>query len=117
MTSFGTHLRTRREALRRDDPSYSLRRVAQRIGIEPAYLSKIEREVFAPPSEAVILKLAVELGEHPDVLLAMAGKLSTTLRNIILERPQLFADLLHQLEHAPDAALLRVVRQVRDGDW
>ena len=32
------------------------------MGIEPAYLSKIERGVFAPPSEEVIAKLAAELG-------------------------------------------------------
>ena len=115
--SFGSYVRTVRERLRREDPAFSLRRVAQRIGIEPAYLSKIERDQFAPPSEAAIRRLATDLGEDPDLLLAMAGKVSSDLRGIILKRPQLFADLIRQLRDVPDHAILRVVREIRDGDW
>ena len=114
---FGKHLRDRREHLRRDDRNYSLRKVAQRIGIEPAYLSKIERGEFAPPSEATTVKLAKELGEDPDVLLAMAGKVSSDLQEIIRKRPKLFAELIRQLKRAPNHAVLKVVREVRDGDW
>jgi HTH-type transcriptional regulator, competence development regulator len=114
---FGAHLRQAREALQAGDKSYSLRQVAQRVGIEPAYLSKIERGVFAPPSEAVIVKLAELLGEDKDVLLALAGKLSSDLQQIIMQRPQLFAELLRQLREAPDHAIVRVVREVKDGDW
>ena len=114
---FGAHLRQAREALQAGDKSYSLRQVAQRVGIEPAYLSKIERGVFPPPSEAVIVKLAELLGEDKDVLLALAGKLSSDLQQIIMQRPQLFAELLRQLREAPDHAIVRVVREVKDGDW
>jgi len=117
MKTFGEHIRQRREALLASDKQYSLRQVATRIGIEPAYLSKIERGVFAPPSEEVIVKLAALLNEDPDILLAMAGKLSSELQQIILERPQLFADLLRQLKNLPDHAILRVVREVKDGEW
>lgn len=115
--TFGSHVRKRREALRRDDASFSLRQVALRVGIEPAYLSKVERSQVAPPSEATIRRLAAELGEEPDLLLAMAGKVSRELQEIIIRRPQLFAELLRQLRKAPDDALLRIVREVRDGDW
>ena len=41
--SLGAYIREKREAFRRTDSSYSLRQVAGRIGIEPSYLSKIER--------------------------------------------------------------------------
>ena len=51
-----------RENLRKEDKRFSLRQVAQRIGVEPAYLSKIERGDVAPPSEATTVKLAKELG-------------------------------------------------------
>ena len=88
-----------------------------RVGIEPAYLSKVERGDVAPPSEATTLRLARELGEDPDVLLALAGKVSSDLQAIIRRRPKQFADLIRQLKQAPDHALLRVVREVRDGDW
>jgi transcriptional regulator with XRE-family HTH domain len=114
---FGKNLREKRELLRREDRRFSLRKVAGRIGIEPAYLSKIERDVAAPPSEATTVKLARELGEDPDLLLAMAGKVSSDLQEIIRKRPKLFADLIRQLKKAPNHAVLKVVREVRDGDW
>ena len=88
-----------------------------RIGVEPAYLSKIERGDVAPPSEATTVKLAKELGEDSDVLLAMAGKVSSDLQETIRKRPKLFADLIRQLKQAPDHAILRIVREVREGDW
>lgn len=117
MKTFGEHIRQRRETLLVSDKQFSLRQVAARIGIEPAYLSKIERGVFSPPSEEVIVKLAAMLNEDADILLAMAGKMSSELQQIILERPQLFADLLRQLKTIPDHAILRVVREVKDGQW
>ena len=88
-----------------------------RIEVEPAYLSKIERDRVPPPSENTVRRLAQELNVDPDLLLAMAGKVSSDLKNIILGRPQLFADLLRQLKDAPDNAILTVVREIRDGDW
>lgn len=115
--SFGTYVRTKRESLRAGEPRFSLRQVAERVGIEPAYLSKIERGEFPPPGEATIKAIAGELGEDQDVLLAMAGKVSKDLQEVILRRPALFADLIRQLKNLPDHAIARVVREVRDGDW
>ena len=117
MTQFGDSIREIRERLREEDRRFSLRQVAQRIGVEPAYLSKIERGDVAPPSEAATVRLARELGQDPDVLLAMGGKVSSDLQEIIRKRPRLFAELIRQLKEAPDDAILRVVREVRDGDW
>ena len=117
MTHFGPTIREIRERLRRDDRRYSVRQVAQRVGIEPAYLSKIERGEVAPPSEATTVRLARELYEDPDVMLALAGKVSADLQAIIRRRPRLFADLIRQLKEAPDEAVLRLAREVRDGKW
>ena len=83
MTNFGRFVRERREALRRTDPRYSVRQVAQRIGVQPSYLSKVERGQAAPPSETTIHRLALELEENSDVLLAMAGKVSSDLQEAI----------------------------------
>ncbi len=115
--SFGTYVRTVRERLKAEDKRYSVRQVAQRIQVEPAYISKIELEQVAPPSEATIRRLAPDLGEDTDLLLAMVGKVSSDLREIIVRRPKLFAELLRQLREVPDDAILRIVREVRDGDW
>ncbi|MCY4590622.1 MAG: helix-turn-helix transcriptional regulator [Alphaproteobacteria bacterium] len=117
MTLFGPTTRAIRERLYEEDRRYSVRQVAGRVGIEPAYLSKIERGEVSPPSEVTTVRLAKELGQDPDVMLALAGKVSADLQAIIRKRPRLFADLIRQLKEAPDEAVLRVVREVRDGDW
>jgi transcriptional regulator with XRE-family HTH domain len=117
MTNFGQFVRDQREALRKTDRSYSVRQVAKRIGVQPSYLSKVEREEVAPPSEATIRKLAFELRVDVDVLLAMAGKVSSDLQEVIRKRPQLFAELIRELKSQPDHAVVRLVREVRDGDW
>lgn len=110
-------MRNRREELLKGSSEYSVRKVAGRIGIQPSYVSKVERGEVAPPSEATILRWAEVLGEDPDVLLALAGKVSADLRDVIVKRPKMFAQLIRELRDAPDHALLRVVREVRDGDW
>lgn len=115
--TFGSHVRDRREKLRRDDPRFSVRQVAERIGVEPSFLSKVERDEVAPPSEEKIVALARDLGEDADVLLAMAGKVSSDLQQVIRKRPELVAALLRELKDLPDRAVLRLVREVRDGDW
>lgn len=117
MPSFGSFLRARREALRRTDNRFSVRQVAERIGVEPSFLSKVERGETAPPSEEKIMALARVLAEDPDVLLAMAGKVSSDLQRAIRKRPELFAALIRQLKDAPDHAVLRLVREVREGNW
>jgi transcriptional regulator with XRE-family HTH domain len=116
--SFGAYVRQRREALALlDRKRFSVRQVAARVGVEPSYLSKVERNEQPPPSEETIAKLARELAEDADVLLALAGKVSSDLQRIIRKRPKLFADLIRDLKDLPDHAVLRLVREVRDGKW
>jgi HTH-type transcriptional regulator, competence development regulator len=76
---FGPHVREIREA-----KSIGLRELAGRIGVEPAYLSKIEREIFPPPSEGLIVKIAGHLAEDPDQLLALAGKIPSDVKEAII---------------------------------
>ncbi len=117
MNVFGPYIRELREQKRQGDPGFSVRQLAGRIGVEPSYLSKVERGETPPPSEAKIRALATELGEDADVLLAMAGKVSADLLEVIRQRPQLFASLLRELKDMPEHAVLRLVREVRDGHW
>ena len=115
--AFGSYIRSLREELRAKDASFSLRKVAARIEVQPSYLSKVERGEQAPPSEEKIVLLAGVLGEDPDVLLALAGKVSSDLQAVIRKRPKLFADLIRELKDMPDHAVLRIAREVRDGKW
>ena len=117
MLGFGTYIRAQRERLSEDSKDFSVRKVAMKIGVEPAFLSKVEREIVSPPSDGKIIALAEVLGEDRDILLAMGGKVSSDLLAIIRDRPALFAELIRRLKSEPDHAVLRIVREVRDGDW
>jgi transcriptional regulator with XRE-family HTH domain len=116
--SFGDYLRKcRLQKQLREGKRFSLRQVAGRIGVEPSYLSKIERNLEPRPSEETTRSLAHDLGLDADVLLAMAGKISSDLQEIIRKRPLLFSQLIRELKDLPDHAVLRIVREVRDGSW
>ena len=117
LASFGKNIRELRQQCLETDSAYSLRQVASRCGVTAAYLSRVERGEVAPPGEETLIKLAHELGEDPDLILAMAGKVSADLRSTILARPQLFAELIRSIKTMPDNAVLRIVRDVRDGNW
>jgi transcriptional regulator with XRE-family HTH domain len=115
--TFGEYLRDLRETHNKSDKEFSLRKVAQRIGIEPSYLSKIERDIEKSPSEDLIIRIAKEFNQDQNVLLAMSGKVSQELQAIILKNPIVFEQLLHSLKDSPEGAILRLVREVRDGNW
>lgn len=122
---FGTFIRERREALRaQHGAEYSLRSVAARIKVSPSYLSRFESNTvvnrdgtLTPPTEAFAVALADALHLDRNVTLAMAGLVSSELKEIILKRPVLFAEILTALKDQPDTAILKVVREVRDGEW
>ena len=113
---FGETLRARRMAQVENDPTFSLRKVAERVGIEPSYLSKIERGEQPPPGEQTIRRLAEELGENPDALLALAGKVSSDLLEIIRERPTVIAEHLRAMRGMSAKRVSAISRQIRDGD-
>lgn len=112
---FGTYIRDRREELKRDDPSYSLRQVAERIGIHPTYLSLIEREREdgKKPDPQIIMKLAKELEEDPDLLLALGGRIAPDVERAILARPVLMASLNRQLGNASDMTLRTIAEMLK----
>lgn len=114
---FGQYIREKRTVLQKEDKKFSLRQVAIRIGIEPSYLSKLERGEQSYLSEEKVIALAHELNEDKDVLLALIGKISKDIQEIIRNRPQLFAQMIRELKNIPDHAVLKIVREVRDGDW
>jgi transcriptional regulator with XRE-family HTH domain len=80
---------------------YSLRELARRVDVSPNFFSKMELGYFPPPSEKKIVLLAEILEQNTDELLALAGKVSSDLIEIILQRPKETAALLRRLRHAP----------------
>jgi len=65
--SFGETVREMREAQR-----LGLRTAAERLGISPTYLSRIERGKERPPRPDLIKKLARLLGGDPDQLFRLS---------------------------------------------
>lgn len=91
---FGDYIRSRREALRKGDARFSIRQVANRIGVHHSYLSKVERGEPAALSEKVINALAWELNEEPNLLMAMNGRISEDMRRAVFDSPDLFSRMI-----------------------
>jgi len=75
---FGLQIRTLRK-----QAGLNQRQLAERIGVDFSYLSKIENGVIPPPSEEVILKLAEALNTDKDELMASAGKVPSDIVQIL----------------------------------
>ncbi len=91
---FGPFVRREREG-----QGLGLREMARRIGVSSSGLSMAERNLLSPPAEDKLHKLAKILDVDADELLALAGKVSSDLLGIILERPKELAALLRATKH------------------
>lgn len=80
MSEFGIYLKQLRK-----DKKISQRALADLIGIDFTYLSKIESGVMPPPAEERIIKIAEVLKIDPDELLIIARKVPSDFNNIILQ--------------------------------
>jgi len=115
--SFGAYLRGLREQRRKVNRRYSVRQTAERIGVEPTHLSKIERGEIYPPTEDMMRRLAADLGEDADLLLARAGLVASDVLEVIAKRPTLFAEIIRGLGDVSDQELSALVHKVRNGVW
>ena len=109
---FGTYIRDKRMELKSFSSKFSLRKIAGVIDVEPAFLSKVERNIVPPPSEGKIIALAEALDEDPDFLLGLAGRISKDLVSIVSKRPILMAELLRKLEYRSDEVIQAIVKQI-----
>lgn len=67
----------------------SQRQVASLVDINYTYLSKIEGGEIPPPSEKVIIKLALVLHADKDELITLAGKIPSDLSQILRSKKTL----------------------------
>jgi transcriptional regulator with XRE-family HTH domain len=79
---FGAFVRRHREA-----KEIGLREMAKMIGVSPTYLSKVERDEFAPPVEDKVKAIAKIIGCDTDELMARADRVSSDLSDIIKRHP------------------------------
>jgi transcriptional regulator with XRE-family HTH domain len=110
---FGQRVRDLREARKRTDPNFSLRKFAKSVGISPTFLSKIETGEFDPPAADKIIRMAELLEIDADELLAIAEKVDPELTEIIRERPVAMADFLRTTRGMSADKLRELTERIR----
>ena len=106
---FGKTVRKLRQA-----EGLSIAQFAKQVDISPTYLAPIEREVFPPPAEDKIVRIAKALNQNPDVLLAQAGRVATDLQKIIRKNPAEVGALLRSVKSKSAAEIGRMAGQQFD---
>jgi len=91
---FGKRIRELREAKKRTDPAFSLRRFAQAIGFSATFLSKVETGEFDPPKAENIKRMAELLDADPWELLHLAEKTDPEILQMVKDQPREMADFL-----------------------
>jgi transcriptional regulator with XRE-family HTH domain len=99
-TAFGARLRQLRQ-----ERQVTMKGLARQLGVDPSFLSRIERGVVAAP-EQLVRELSKALGAVEDPLLLLAGHLPPDVEAILLAQPERSIELLR--EHlGPKRARLR----------
>ncbi len=83
MKTFGETIRGLREA-----QDLGLRETAGKVGISPAYLSRIERGKEHPPRPEIIKTLAKVLAADPDVLFRLSSSSDPEIVNYLHNHPE-----------------------------
>lgn len=75
---FGSALRARRRAA-----GISQRDLAARTGVDFSYISKVENDRVPPPAADTIVAICQALGVAPEDLLALTGKIPSTVQRTV----------------------------------
>ncbi len=107
--TFGDVLRERRLA-----KGYSLRKFAELVDISPTYLSLVEKnKVEKPPTAERVKRMAELLGENPDEMIALAGRVPGDLSEIIQSQPTQMPELLREASGLTSEQLKKLTDQAR----
>jgi transcriptional regulator with XRE-family HTH domain len=112
MENFGATIRKLRQA-----QELGLRETAGKVGISPAYLSRIERDKERPPRPQVIRKLAQTLAADPDALFRLSASTDPEIVSYLNERP-IVMNLLRFIQEGDfsDAEVRRLLHAAKEMD-
>ena len=96
---FGKLLKDRRKEL-----NVSQRQLAEWVGVDFTYISKIENEILAPPSEETIQKMAHVLQTDAIQWILSAGKIPAEFQKVIIEEPHV-------------VSFIRKAPELTESDW
>lgn len=89
----------------REERNISIAQFARRVGMSPTYLAPIERDVFPPPAEPKVVKIAKALDQDPDEFLALAGRVGSDLKRIIRRQPASAGKMLRAIDGLPESVV------------
>lgn len=89
----------------REERNISIAQFARRVGMSPTYLAPIERDVFPPPAEPKVVKIAKALDQDPDEFLALAGRVASDLKRIIRRQPASAGKMLRAIDGLPESVV------------
>ena len=87
--TFGHYIRERREDRRKDDSRYSLRQLALRVGVEPSYLSKVERGEVARQDLEVLKRHEGELQQEREAARGVLEKVQSEWEQVRAEEARI----------------------------
>lgn len=80
--SFGETIRELRRS-----KGVSQRELAEKVGVDFSYISKVENDRLPPPAADTIVRICDVLGVKSDDLLALTGKMPTDVREMLSTSP------------------------------
>jgi transcriptional regulator with XRE-family HTH domain len=95
----------------REEQNVSIAQFARKVGMSPTYLAPIERDVFPPPAEKKVIKIAKALDQNTDEFLALAGRIGTDLRRIIRRQPASAGRVLRAIDGLSEREIGEFVRK------
>lgn len=74
------------------------RKLAEKIGVDFTYISKIESEKMPPPSESTILKMAEVFGIDAEDMVLSAGKIPESFEKVIFNNREVLEYLKEKIK-------------------
>src|SRR5947209_951333 len=112
MESFGQKLRELRRS-----KGISQRDLAEQVGVDFSYISKVENDRLPPPAGDTIVRICEVLEVSPDELLASTGKMPTDVKEMLSTSTaaQQFVRQAHNMNLSEDEwrALTKRLRRLR----
>jgi len=104
--SFGLEMKRLREA-----KGISQRKLAELVGLDSGYISRIERGLFKPPSEEKIKAISEVLGANSDFMLSLCGKVSSEITDAVKKQPEKMAEVVKSVDRASagDIVMLLII--------
>ena len=110
--TFGTVLKAKRR-----EAGVSQRELAERVGLDFTYISKLENDRIPPPAADTLVKICQVLGIEPEELLALTGKLPSEVQETVGTKraAQEFLRAAHKMNLTDDEweALVKSLQNLR----